>query len=55
MFVVFYAVNLYICVSMTCSTFCCLYDKLYGSVEWMYVCICVLSWARVWSWSLTST
>ena len=28
MFVVFYIVNLYICVSMTCSTFCCLHDKL---------------------------
>jgi hypothetical protein len=28
MFVVFYSVNLYICVFMTCSTSYCLYDIL---------------------------
>ena len=28
MFVVFYTLNLYICVFMTCSTFYCLFDTL---------------------------
>ena len=51
-FVVFYTINLYICVFMTCSTFCCLYDKL--THPWN-VCMYVLSWAGVWSWSLTFT
>jgi len=31
MFVLFYTVNLYICVFMTCSTLCCLYDTLKDS------------------------
>jgi len=42
MFVVFDTVNLYICVFMTCSTFCCLYDKLtdpWSVCVCMYVCI----------------
>ena len=40
MFVVFYTVNWYICVFMTCSTSCCLYDTLMD--PWnvcMYVCM----------------
>ena len=39
MFVVFYIVNLYICVYMTCSTSYCLYDtRMY---PWnKYVCVC---------------
>jgi len=37
MFVVFYTVNLYICVLMTYSTSCCLYDTL-----WIHgICVCV--------------
>jgi len=36
MFVVFYTVNFYICVFMTCSTSCCLYNT-YVSMECMYV------------------
>jgi len=44
MFVVLYAINLYICVFMTCSTSYCVYDT-YGSMECRYVCmhVCILS------------
>ena len=37
MFVVFYTVNLYICVFMTCSTSYCLYDTLW--IHGIYVCM----------------
>jgi hypothetical protein len=37
MFVVFYTVNLCVCVLMTCSTFCCLYETLW--IRGMYVCM----------------
>ena len=40
MFVVFYIVNLYICVFMTCSTSCCLYDTLMDPWN-ISVCVCV--------------
>jgi hypothetical protein len=40
MFVVFYTVNLYICLFMTCSTSYCLYDKLMD--QWN-VCIYINS------------
>jgi len=36
MFVVFYTVNLHICVFMTCSTSRCLYDT---HIQEMYICI----------------
>ena len=40
MSVIFYIVNLYICVCMTCSTSYCLYDTL--MYPWnKYVCVCV--------------
>ena len=40
MFVVFYTVNSFICVFMTCSTSYCLYDTLINpwNVCYMYVC-----------------
>jgi hypothetical protein len=41
MSVVFYIVNLYICVCMTCSTSYCLYDTLMYSWN-KCVCVCVL-------------
>jgi len=35
-------VNLYICVFMTCSTSCCLYDTLMDPWNaYMFVCTCV--------------
>ena len=40
MFVVFDIVNLYICVFMTCSTSCCLYDTLMNPWN-ISVCVCV--------------
>ena len=40
MFVVFYIVNLYIFVLMTCSTFCYFYDT-YGPMVHVCVCVCV--------------
>jgi len=40
MFVVFYTVNLYICVFMTSSTSCCLFDTLMDPWNvYMHVCI----------------
>ena len=45
MSVIFYIVNLYICVCMTCSTSYCLYDTL--MYPWnKYVCVCVC-WKKV--------
>ena len=41
MFVVFYIVNLYICVFMTYSTSCCFYDT-YGPMGHVCVCVCDL-------------
>jgi len=38
MFVVFYTVNLHICVFMTCSTSYCLYDTL---MDPRNVCVCM--------------
>ena len=44
MFVVFYTVNLYICVFMTCSTSYCIYDTLMDPWNtrvrvYMFVCV----------------
>ena len=44
MFVVFYPANLYICVFITCSTSCCLYDTLmdpWNVCARAHVCVCV--------------
>jgi len=43
MFVVFYIVNLYICVFMSCSTACCIFDTVFD--PW-YVCIYVCTYAQ---------
>jgi hypothetical protein len=41
MFVVFYTVNLHICVFMACSTSCCIYDTL---IDPSNVCVCVCTY-----------
>jgi hypothetical protein len=40
MFEVFYAINLCICVFITCATSYCLYDT-FGSTKYISVCVCV--------------
>jgi hypothetical protein len=45
MFLVFYAVNLYICVFMSCQTACCLYDTLIDQWNvYVYVCMCTYTY-----------
>ena len=46
MFVVFYTVNLYKCVFMTCSTSCCLYDTLMDPRN-VYVYVCMYAYSSL--------
>jgi hypothetical protein len=53
MFVVFYIINLHICVFMTGSTSCCMtHSQIHEMNEYTSVCVCVCvrarAYARLW-------
>jgi hypothetical protein len=59
MLIVFYTVNVYICVFMTFSTSCCLYGTimdLWNVCIYTYICVCVRVYVRMYctQWELWS-